>query len=137
MFFDKLLIVHFYQGLNVTVLKYWMMELLSSVLWNVFLFTFLIFLFSLPSPVVLIQTYLTSNTMYIVDAAEPISLLFLFFLIVATSTFLLNYYFQIYLSKNSEKKTNTTKKLFSNQFFWTHMHLNLIKVPFLVQKEIK
>ena len=114
-----------------------MMELLSSVLWNVFLFTFLIFLFSLPSPVVLIQTYLTSNTMYITDAAEPISLLFLFFLIVATSTFLLNYYFQIYLSKNSEKKRNTTKKLFSNQFFWTHIHLNLVKTPFLVQKEVK
>jgi hypothetical protein len=55
--------------------------------------------------------------MYVIDAAEPLSLLFIFFLIVSTSTFLLNYYFQLYLSKGSDTKKNFAKKLFATPLF--------------------
>ena len=59
-----------------------------------------------------LQAYLTYNTLYIFEAVEPLSLLFLFFVFYNTLSVTLNYYLQVFTPTVSPlSQVNNSSKL--------------------------
>ena len=68
----------------------------------------------------LLQIYLTYNTLYIFEAVEPLSLLFLFFVSYNTLSLTLNYYLQLFTPTvtNTPAAQNQSKQTLLPLNFW-------------------
>ena len=73
------------------------LEFVLNLLWNLTIANIFVALSSSASFLTTLQIYLTYNTLYIFEAVEPLSLLFLFFVSYNTLLVTLNYYLQIFI----------------------------------------
>ena len=104
------------------------LEFVLNLVWNLVTANMFVFLSSTTSFLNLLQVYLTYNTLYIFEAVEPLSLLFLFFVFYNTLSTILNYYLQLFIPSvtNTSTATNSPKLALLPTNFWYLYKLNTL-----------
>ena len=104
------------------------LEFLLNLLWNLVIANLFVFASSSISFLNLLQVYLTYNTLYIFEAVEPLSLLFVFFVFYNTLSTVLNYYFQLFTPSVTgvPSTSNTAKATLLPTNFWYLYKLNVL-----------